>query len=49
MNNLLQPIFIDWFTFVSLQNTYGTSSWTKEKLFKLLFKTIFYGKKIGYI
>ena len=45
MNNLLQPIFIDWFTFVSLQNTYRSSSWTKEKLFKPLFKTIFFGKK----
>ena len=37
-------MFNDWFTFVSAQNTYQISSWTKEKLFKLPFKTISYGK-----
>ena len=34
INNLLSQIFNDWFTFVSAQHTYQTSSSTKEKLFK---------------
>ena len=44
VNNLLPPIFNDWFTFVSAQHAYQTSSLTKEKLFKPPFKTIFHGK-----
>ena len=44
VNNLLPPIFNDWFTFVSAQHAYQTSSLTKEKLFRPLFKTIFHGK-----
>ena len=44
VNNLLPPIFNDWFTFVSTQHSYQTSSSTKEKLFKPSFKTISYGK-----
>ena len=43
INDLLPPIFNDWFTFVSVQHSYQTSSSTKEKLFKPLFNTI-YGK-----
>ena len=43
-NNLLPLIFNDWFTFVSVQHIYQTSSLTKEKLFKPPFKTISYGK-----
>ena len=39
VNNLLPPIFNDWFTFVSAQHAYQTSSLTKEKLFRPLFKT----------
>ena len=39
MNNLLPPKFNDWFTFVSAQHTYQTSSSTNKKLFKPLFKT----------
>ena len=42
INNLLPPIFNDWFTSVSAQHTYQTSSSTKEKLFKPPF--ICYGK-----
>ena len=44
INNLLPPIFNDWFTLVSAQHSYQTSSSTKEKLFKPPFKTISYGK-----
>ena len=44
INNLLPPIFNDWFTFVSAQHTYQTSSLTKEKLFQPPFKTISSGK-----
>ena len=44
INNLLPPIFNDWFTFVSAQHTYQTSSSTEEKLFKPPCKTISYGK-----
>ena len=44
INNLLPPIFNGWFTFVSAQHTSQTCSFTKEKLFKLTFKTISYGK-----
>ena len=44
VNNLLPPIFDDWFTFVSAQHAYQTASLTKEKLFKPPFKTIFHGK-----
>ena len=44
INNLLPPIFNDWFTFVSAQHTYQTSSLTKEKLFTAPFMTISYGK-----
>ena len=44
INNLLPPIFNGWFTFVSAQHTSQTCSLTKEKLFKLTFKTISYGK-----
>ena len=43
-NNLLPPIFNNWFTLVSAQHSYQTSSSTKEKLFKPPFKTISYGK-----
>ena len=42
--NSLPPIFNDWFTLVSAQHSYQTSSSTKEKLFKPPFKTISYGK-----
>ena len=42
--NLLPPMFNDWFILVSAQNSYETSSSTKEKLFKLPFKTISYDK-----
>ena len=42
VNNLLPPIFNDWFTFVSTQHSYQTSSSTKEKLFKPSFKTTSY-------
>ena len=34
INNLLPPIFNDWFTLVLAQHSYQTSSSTKEKLFK---------------
>ena len=44
VNNLLLPIFNDWFTLVSAQHSYQTSSSTKEKLFKPPFKTIPSGK-----
>ena len=44
INNLIPPIFNDWFTFVSAQHIYQTSSSTKEKLFNPPFKTISYGK-----
>ena len=44
INKLLLSIFNDCFTFVSAQHTYQTSSLTKDKLFKLPFKTISYGK-----
>ena len=40
INNLLPPIFNDWFTLVSAQHSYQTSSSTKEKLFKPPFKTL---------
>ena len=42
--NGLPPIFNHWFTLVSAQHSYQTSSSTKEKLFKPPFKTISYGK-----
>ena len=42
--NSLLPIFNDWFTLVSAQRSYQTSSSTKEKNFKPPFKTISYGK-----
>ena len=46
INNLLPPIFNDWFTSVSAQHTYQTSSSTKEKLFKpplsAMVKTLLY-------
>ena len=44
INNVLPPIFNDWFTFVSAQHIYQTSNLTKEKLFQLTFKTISSGK-----
>ena len=44
INNLLPPIFNDWFTFVSAQHTYQTCSSTKEKCFKPPLKTISCGK-----
>ena len=44
INNLLPPIFKDWFTFVSAQHSYQTSSSIKEKHLKPRFKTLSYGK-----
>ena len=44
INNLLPTIFNDWFTLVSAQHSYPTSSSTKEKPLKPPFKTISYGK-----
>ena len=44
INYLLPPIFNDWFTFVSAQHTYQTSSLTKGINFKPPFKTISYSK-----
>ena len=44
INYLLPPIFNDWFTFVSTQHTYQTSSLTKGINFKPPFKTISYSK-----